>query len=146
MITQETRDKVADWLQMVIDRVGEITEGGNPKKFQMGTYITGWDSEHNCGTCCCIEGWLPVIIPNEVTWGLPFGAPFLRNGDTSFYPSRLSIPLKDHAWSQLTISGPPELVSEYYMTKSYAEIKEIWYQYTNMIRAGQLDHKLIDND
>ena len=147
MVAQQIRDKVADWLQFVIDRVGEITEGGNPEKFKMGGYVSEWDYTHNCGSCCCIEGWLPVIFPKQVEWPRPGVPPVVKMTGEGFYPARIGIPLKDSAWNDLTINGPREFSIENYMTLPYREIKKIWIKYINSIRAGQLDHKLrIDNE
>lgn len=146
MVTQQTRDKVADWLQFVIDRVGEITEGGNPEKFQMGRYVTEWDSEHNCATCCCIEGWLPVIFPKQLAWVGRGSSPIIITSDESFYPERIGIPLQMRAWNDLTLGGPPEFAVKSYINAPYSEVKEIWIKYINAIRAGELDQKLIDTE
>lgn len=151
MITQEIRDKAADWLQMVIDRVGEITEGGNPRKFSMDTYVVNWDSEHSCGTCCCVEGWLPRIHPDEITWNHTYPhAPAMKGSGKIFYPKEIGIPISGDLWSNLTVYGfdwGHYLIGDYarYLGLGYSEIRKIWEEAIRLIRSGGLDSSLLDS-
>lgn len=132
MNKQEIRDKVANWLQMIITQVGEITNNGDPSRFCMDNFITKWDTEHNCGTCCCIEGWLPVILPDQAKW-IDNISVRTKNGE-SFYPIRIGIPMTKRLWTKLTIDPAG---------KDFEVVKKLWDNTIINIREGDLDQYLI---
>lgn len=131
---QEIRNQAADWLQMVIDQVEKVTNHGDPIKFNMGRYVTVWDAEHRCGTCCCIEGWLPVIIPNKAEWSSDGTTVQVKGTTWGFYPEFIEVPIKSRLWSDLTISPA---------SKDFPTVKCLWLDTIKEIREGKKDHLLI---
>ena len=43
----------------------------HPSGFNYTMYVTEWDRKHECGTVCCVWGWMPKFVPEAgVKWDL----------------------------------------------------------------------------
>lgn len=78
----------------------------NPRGWFFGNIVQNWDTENNCGTCCCFEGWLPAIFP-ETRWAQ--NRPDSSNirvwvGDSVFCPQLLGVEMS--VWFWRSITGP----------------------------------------
>lgn len=52
--------------QEVLLEIKEFREAFNkikPEQFYFGLFVSEVDLEHNCGTVCCLWGWIPQIAP-----------------------------------------------------------------------------------
>lgn len=53
--------------QEVLLEIKEFREAFNkikPEQFYFGLFVSEVDLEHNCGTVCCLWGWIPQIAPD----------------------------------------------------------------------------------
>ena len=50
----------------VLLEIKEFREAFNkikPEEFYFGSFVKEFDLQHNCGTVCCLWGWIPKIAP-----------------------------------------------------------------------------------
>jgi len=156
---QQIRNKAAAFLDEIREGVAKkIQEPG--KGFDFARYVMKWDKQHQCGTVCCMEGWVPAIRPDIATWAVAhtfdddeLGAPYMacnighKSGYPGFRPHKAGIPISVSMWQALTLGGWQFLIGEGLISPnaSFPDVAALWERVAARIRVGELDeHLLID--
>lgn len=156
MTTIQKRKKAANWLEKTLDKITKLVNTpGNG--FYFGEYAKKWDFEHECGTVCCMEGWLPTIYPKLITWETTTDKSgvfvILKKKSankyyiTYFSPSKIGIPISDRLWEILTLPNIndkgefPQLPS-LKDTSKFSTVSKLWKIVIKEIREGKLDDYL----
>lgn len=90
--------KPSEFLQKHLDTVSKI-EKERPGSVDMLRWVSAFDDLNNCGTVCCMEGWLPVTFPDRFKWHPQRQIVFDLNGDSILSPHSDIEPI---IWSYLT--------------------------------------------
>lgn len=60
----KTQKEIAQFLKHHLETIKE-----NKLQIEMDCVVSSFDEENNCGTVCCMAGWLPFTYPGRFNWG-----------------------------------------------------------------------------
>lgn len=157
---EQIREKAAAWLEYIMAEIEKRLQDPH-NGFNMRKYVTVFDKEKNCGTICCIEGWLVSIYPDLLYHkpcfdddpSCPNYTVMIRPSNTyynpkGFAPYRIGIPIRGTLWRYITLPGMYvncKLISKYgciFHDISFEGIKTKILRIAEDIRKAELDDYL----
>lgn len=116
-VIQERRDKLLDFMRNL-----------PAEKFKIDSVVLEIN-KNQCGTVCCVEGWLPAVFPGSFKWSIgdpedswTWGVQGV-NSDEFF-----SVP-KETMWDRIFCPGAYPLGQEVTPKMATARLMEVWEEY-----------------
>lgn len=127
----------AAFLQAHLDNVTAI-EKAKKGSFCMKNFVVEFDEKNNCGTVCCMEGWLPNTFPHMFRWNTNWCVSFLKEKSKNNFPIK---EIERELWSYLIGLSCPEYAVRFGklgLNSDFNTVKSSWKKVIKALKENKI--------